>query len=75
MYEYLPFWRKVDSSSFTDQTVCESGDDIGNIGKDSLVCTFEITRPDGATSRLEKPCFTKELNSVRRYDDLLQDVG
>ena len=87
MWEYLPFRWGIEQDVWIEDNVnCEAWSneygniwwatqDIGKIEKDSMVCHFVITAPNGETFSMEKPCFADEFTStnVEWYRDFLSD--
>lgn len=56
-WEYLPFWWKLDTNSFSSSKDCSYNSDKGKIIKNSLRCEFELQRPDGSTEIIyDKEC-------------------
>lgn len=65
--EYLPFWWKVNTNSFTRTDTCSDPSDKGKIIKKSLNCEFEIQRPWESGKQKTLTIFDKECSFFGNY--------
>lgn len=74
MGEILPFWWGMEEDADIDRTGICSPDRAGMVQGWTLVCHFSVEAPSGNAYRFTRPCQSRDLQQVRWYQDLQDDL-